>query len=84
MKSVIHQNFYDENGNIYCKKKHAVMNQDLDLCDNCEYCFGSLQGAGVECLWEDNCDAPIVSPETPEEELQRVSLLIENKVLKPY
>lgn len=82
MRVVNHQNYYDNNGKIYCKKEHKVMNQDIDKCSVCDYCSGSLQGEGVECSWEDNVDLAIVSPDSPEEELMRVSLLIDSGVLK--
>ena len=82
MKEVIHQNYYGKSGKIYCKKAHTVMEQDIEMCSKCEYCIGSLQGQGVECVWEDNVDLPIVSPESPEAEMLRVSLLIDSGVLK--
>ena len=82
MNEVIHQNFYDHAGKVYCKKSHKVMRPNLETCSECDYCFGSLQGQGVECIWEDNTEMAIVSPETPESELMRVSLLIDSGVLK--
>lgn len=82
MKEVIHQNYYDNDGKIYCKKYHRVMEQNINKCSKCEYCFGSLQGDGVECLWEDVISQPIISISNPQSEYLRVSKLIDKGIIK--
>jgi hypothetical protein len=74
MKEVIHQNFFTNNGKIFCKKLNKVIDMDINNCDDCEMCVGSLQGAGVECLWEDeDKHYPIMAVTDPVKEQMRVA-----------
>lgn len=83
---VNHFNYLDENGNIFCKRQDKVLTiaSNYNNCNDCPYLFGSLQGQGVECKWE---DIPAPSPcgryvYDPQEELVRISKLIEDKIIK--
>jgi len=59
---------------IYCEKQSAVIsyNQEFaeDHCSQCEMFNGSLQGEGIECLYEDpegvGLHPPIIRVEAPE------------------
>lgn len=74
MKPVVHQNFFDEEGKVFCKKLNKVIELDINKCNSCDMCVGSLQGNGVECLWEDEDDKyPILAVNNPSKELLRVS-----------
>ena len=82
LNQVIHHNYVDsDSGVVFCKKLHRVMEFDVEICSACEYCFGSLQGMGVECFWNDNIDEPIVSVYNPKKEYDRVSKLIKKGIL---
>lgn len=73
MKPVIHQNFLTPTNKIFCKRLDKVTDLNIDRCNTCPMCFGSLQGDGVECLWDDSDDKyPILSVYEPEKEAERV------------
>lgn len=83
---VNHFNYLDEFGNIFCKRQDKVLTiaSNYNDCNDCPYLFGSLQGQGVECKWEDipassSCGRYV---NDPQEELARVSNLIEDKIIK--
>ena len=86
LESVNHFNYMDGNGRIFCKRQDKVRKvaPKYKGCDDCPYLFGSLQGIGVECMWE---DVPPLSPiglevRDPQEEFTRVSRLIDEKILR--
>lgn len=86
LELVNHFNYMDRNGQIFCKRQDKVRKvaPKYKGCDDCPYLFGSLQGMGVECMWE---DVPPLSPvglevRDPQEEFTRVSRLIGEKILK--
>lgn len=86
LESVNHFNYMTRNGRIFCKRKDKVRKvaPEYKDCNNCPYLFGSLQGMGVECMWE---DVPPLSPvglevRNPQEEFMRVTQLIDMKILK--
>ncbi len=86
LELVNHFNYMDRNGQIFCKRQDKVRKvaPKYKGCDDCPYLFGSLQGMGVECMWE---DVPPLSPiglevRDPQEEFTRVSRLIDEKILK--
>ena len=82
MKRVIHQNFVlDSNdGKIYCHKIRKVARFNAKRCNSCDMCFGSLQGMGVECNWEDaDENYPIYSVNNPNAEKKRVDSLFGKK-----
>lgn len=86
LELVNHFNYMDRNGQIFCKRQDKVRKvaPKYKGCDDCPYLFGSLQGIGVECMWE---DVPPLSPvglevRDPQEEFTRVSRLIDEKILK--
>lgn len=86
LELVNHFNYMDRNGQIFCKRQNKVRKvaPKYKGCDDCPYLFGSLQGMGVECMWE---DVPPLSPiglevRDPQEEFTRVSRLIDEKILK--
>ena len=86
LELVNHFNYMDGNGRIFCKRQDKVYKvaPKYKGCDDCPYLFGSLQGIGVECMWE---DVPPLSPiglevRDPQEEFTRVSRLIDEKFLK--
>lgn len=85
LKPVIHQNFIiPNNQTIFCKKKHELVNlmDNLNYCDKCTYIYGSLQGNGVECAWLDIFSEPYMQITDPQREFERVSSLVENKILE--
>ena len=86
LELVNHFNYMDGNGRIFCKRQDKVRKvaPKYKGCDDCPYLFGSLQGIGVECRWE---DVPPLSPvglevRDPQEEFTRVSRLIDEKILR--
>lgn len=86
LELVNHFNYMDRNGQIFCKRQDKVRKvaPKYKGCDDCPYLFGSLQGMGVECMWE---DVPPLSPvglevRDPQEEFTRVSRLIDEKILR--
>ena len=86
LELVNHFNDMDGNGRIFCKRQDKVRKvaPKYKGCDDCPYLFGSLQGMGVECMWE---DVPPLSPvglevRDPQEEFTRVSRLIDEKILR--
>lgn len=86
LELVNHFNYMDRNGQIFCKRQDKVRKvaPKYKGCDDCPYLFGSLQGIGVECMWE---DVPPLSPvglevRDPQEEFTRVSRLIDEKILR--
>ncbi len=86
LELVNHFNYMDGNGRIFCKRQDKVRKvaPKYKGCDDCPYLFGSLQGIGVECMWE---DVPPLSPvglevRDPQEEFTRVSRLIDEKILR--
>ena len=86
LELVNHFNYMDGNGRIFCKRQDKVRKvaPKYKGCDDCPYLFGSLQGIGVECMWE---DVPPLSPvglevPDPQEEFTRVSRLIDEKILR--
>lgn len=86
LELINHFNYMDRNGQIFCKRQDKVRKvaPKYKGCDDCPYLFGSLQGIGVECMWE---DVPPLSPvglevRDPQEEFTRVSRLIGEKILK--
>ena len=76
LRDINHQNFLD--------KDNKILSLDNLKCEDCEYFYGSLQGQGVECFWEDfnETPAPIVSVFNPQKEMLRVSKLIDKNVIK--
>ena len=86
LELVNHFNYMDGNGRIFCKRQDKVRKvaPKYKGCDDCPYLFGSLQGIGVECMWE---DVPPLTPvglevRDPQEEFTRVSRLIDEKILR--
>ena len=77
----IHQNYFDKKGQVFCKKQNKLISS-MSPCDTCDYCVGCLQGDGVECLWQDNINQPIIRVEDPTYELMRVSKLIDAGIIK--
>lgn len=86
LELVNHFNYMDKNGRIFCKRQNKIRKvaPEYKGCDECPYLFGSLQGMGVECMWE---DVPPFSPvglevRNPNNELSRVTALIAKEILK--
>lgn len=83
---VVHQNFTTEENkySVFCKRLHkiVVLTDNLDVCSECPYIYGALQGQGVECGWEDVLNQSFIDIDNPQAELQRVDKLIAAKVLK--
>lgn len=87
LETVNHFNYVDEHGKVFCKRQDKVRTiaPDYESCDDCPYLFGSLQGQGIECMWEDIVPPPAPCGyyvQDPEEEFVRVSDLIGKKILK--
>lgn len=81
---IIHQNVAEENGLHYCKKYNKLV-KNFHGCSHCDHFFGTLQGQGVECQWED--DVPKGSPSymtviDPRREIARVNNLMEKGSVK--
>lgn len=73
MKQVIHQNFLTDSNKVFCKRLDKVTDFNVNRCNTCNMCAGSLQGAGVECVWEDeDKNYPIMAITNPEAEAKRV------------
>ena len=71
---------------VFCKKRHAVIDPSIDDCKNCPYFGGVMQGYGHECIWEDIVPAEIeeviVEHSDRQKEFMRVSKLIDQGYLK--
>ena len=86
LEKVNHFNYMTKDGKVFCKRQDRVRKipPEYKDCDKCPYLFGSLQGQGVECIWED------IKPDSlfghyvydPQEEYLRVSELIDKGILK--
>lgn len=81
---IIHQNVAGYGGLHYCKK-YNKLTTSFSACSRCDYFFGSLQGEGVECNWED--DVPEGSPAymtilNPKTEIARVNNLMDKGSVK--
>nr|DAP04666.1 MAG TPA: hypothetical protein [Herelleviridae sp.] len=81
---IIHQNIAGEDGLHYCKK-HNKLVKNFRACGKCDYFFGSIQGQGVECNWED--DVPEGTPAymtiyDPNREIARVNNLMDKGSVK--
>ena len=55
---VNHINYPDDNNQIFCKSKNAVVTLDKQgrlwkSCIKCPYFNGTYQGHGVECFYDD-------------------------------
>jgi uracil-DNA glycosylase len=50
-----HLNVMDEKSRVYCKKENKViaLGNHWEICTQCEFLRGSVQGEGVECEWYD-------------------------------
>lgn len=80
MKQVIHQNFLSTDNKVFCKKINKVTELDINKCNSCDMCIGSLQGMGVECLWDDeDKHYPILAVTDPVNEQIRVAKLTDTK-----
>lgn len=85
LPQVVHLNHFDENVKVFCKKKDRVVtldNSQTHDCSSCQYLFGLLQGAGVECQWPDECDYDAINVKDPYKECRRVRSLIKKGKLK--
>lgn len=86
LENVNHFNYVTKSGKVFCKRQNRVrkITPEYKGCDKCPYLFGSLQGQGVECMWEDiKPDSPFGNyVYDPQEEYLRVSELITNGILE--
>lgn len=85
LNPVVHQNFIKEgDSSVYCKKNHKIekLTKLQNQCFDCPYFYGTLQGAGVECGWEDTSAEPIVAVTNPQRELLRVSKMIDDDIIQ--
>lgn len=81
-----HLNYGSTRNGIFCRMRYEIVNS-LDNCHSCPLLAGSLQGRGVECLWDDVIkNTSSITIGDPQIELARVSELIESGVLgtTPY
>lgn len=69
---------------VYCRKLHEIKEPDEKDCENCPYFSGFAMGWGHECTWEDEGEneEKVIPHSERFRELQRVSKLIDEKVLK--
>ena len=87
LEEAVHYNYADANGKVYCRKLHKIITigdedtSEID-CLQCPLFFGSLQGRGVECIWDDATGHSIHGASSPTKELLRVSQLIDKGILK--
>ena len=85
LNPVVHQNFItDKDDSVFCKKNHKVdkLSKIQNQCLGCPYFYGTLQGSGVECGWEDVITEPIMAIIHPQKELLRVSKLVDDDIIK--
>lgn len=78
-KLVVHENYPDDKGNIYCRLDNKIAKFDMDKCYKCPLLSGSSQGNGVECYYEDVIDKHVKTPYRgkPNDEKLRISQLID-------
>lgn len=81
MTDVKHLNYADQYNQLYCRAEHKIMDVDNLKCRNCKYFTGFLQGYGRECTWSDIVSTPIKMVKSPQQELMRVSDLLENNMI---
>lgn len=68
---------------IYCRKKHQVLEPLKKDCDGCPYFAGFMQGHGHECAWEDVNEAEYtVSHEDRYKEYERVDRLMKQGIIE--
>lgn len=73
---------YGHTGKIFCKREDKLKDNDnLETCSDCPYLFGSLQGEGVECSWNDVTPYSNHYVNNPREEKKRVNTLIKKGVI---
>jgi|GEM_PF-3253334 len=71
-----HLNYGGVGKKIYCRMLHELVD-NLDNCHDCPLLAGSLQGAGVECYWDDVIEnTSSITIGDPQKELERVEELI--------
>ena len=82
-KMVTHFVIPDSEGRYYCRMENAVIPVNYDKCRNCPLAVGSIQGAGVECYYEDAV-TPKHDLHTPThyDELRRISNLIKKGIVE--
>lgn len=74
---------YNGKGGMYCRIRHEIIH-DINGCHGCSLLKGSLQGDGVECLWDDFFGGGFMQFYDPKQELLRVSNLIDRGCFNRY
>ena len=82
MKKVLHMNYANERGVVFCRKRNMAVILSNAPCHRCELFEGHLQGEGIECLWEDEGVEDIVDVWDVRFERERVKELIHQKILQ--
>lgn len=72
---------------IFCKKAHRVLSVDPKNCEKCPYFVGNGQSDSIICRWEDtltngNYNTKVIMRSEAQDELLRVSSLIDQGVIK--
>ena len=79
--TINHLNYPNKKGQVYCRAHNAVMKLWTMDCFGCTMCYGSIQGEGVECIYDDIVaeTVPIlaVTVTDPERQLKWITQLID-------
>lgn len=71
---------------VFCKKRHEVLEPETKDCQNCPYFGGVMGGYGHECVWEDvypsNLTSITVKHKDRYKELKRVTDAIKRGDIK--
>ena len=81
MTNVNHLNYSDRHNQLYCRAQHKILDTNSLQCKKCKYFTGFFQGYGVECTWPDIVTKPIKTVKNPQQELLRVSSLLDRQML---
>jgi hypothetical protein len=72
--NVIHLNYVTKTGMLYCKKDNLVEFADGLECSDCKMFHGTIQGEGIECVWDDPEAKEVVTEIfSPTEEFRRLN-----------
>lgn len=84
LNEMIHLNYPDQDGNIYCRKNNKIIKMDSTTCNICKGLRGDYNTNCIECGWKDynpdgSCSTCPVKD--PSEEFKRVNWLIKKQLL---
>ena len=67
-----HLNKATNGGLVYCHRVGKISRIDANRCSTCPMFNGSLQGEGVECMWDDKGNESPMTCNNPLKEYKRI------------